>query len=250
MNRLILAFQFLTIFPIKKEIEINKGDLAASMAYFPFVGAVQGLILVLSYYVLAGLLPNSVTSGIIVLILTLTNGGLHLDGFADTVDGLAGGKNEEDRLRIMKDSSTGAIGVVFLIIVLLIKYITIEAMPETAKLPVLFSFPVVGRWSMVPLAKWSNAAKPHGLGASFAGNSTATFVKATIITGVICSVVLGLLSLAPVALIMGTAFYFSRFFKRKLGGITGDVFGFQSEIAEVGFLVSVLALIDLLAYAQ
>lgn len=246
MNRFFLALQFLTVFPIKKKIEITPEGLAGSMAYYPLVGAVQGVILVVSYYILSGLLPDNVTTGILLLILVLTNGGLHLDGFADTVDGLAGGNTPEERLRIMKDSRVGSIGVVFLILLLLIKFISIAEIPFEAKGPVLFIFPVVGRWAMVPMACWSGyARKEGGLGLSFANNSRSTLIISSAITAVLCTLALGLLSLVILLAIGGVIYYFSNFFTGKLGGVTGDVFGFQSEVAEGLFLIMVLALLNL-----
>jgi len=251
MKRFIIALQFLTVFRVKKEVEVTKEDLAASMSYFPLVGAVQGTVLVISSYLLSGLLPGNVVAGIAILLLALTNGGLHLDGFADTVDGLAGGKTEEERLRIMRDSSTGAIGVAFVAILILLKYLALSEMPLEAQRPALFMFPVMGRWAMVPMARWSRYARDdEGLGAAFAGNTNATFIAATAIGAILLALAMGIISLL-IMLLLGAAVYaFSVFFRKKLGGVTGDVFGFQSEVAEVLFLVLVLALTRILDTQQ
>ena len=125
MERFFIALQFLTVFRVKKNIEVTGDGLASSMAYFPLVGALQGLLLAAVYSLISGtgLLQDSVAVAIVLLVLVLTNGALHLDGFADTVDGIAGGKTPEERLRIMRDSSVGAVGVVFLVLLLLIKYL-------------------------------------------------------------------------------------------------------------------------------
>lgn len=246
MKRFVLALQFLTVLRVKKDIAAEPEELAASMAYFPVVGALQGLILVAASYVFAGILPETVTAGLLVCILVITNGGLHLDGFADTVDGLAGGSSREERLRIMRDSSVGAIGVVFLILILLIKYLVISELPFDARRQVIFMFPVVGRWAMVPMAFWSNYARPEGgIGAAFASNSRFTFYVSTAITALLSAVLIGYLSLL-IILFTGVMVYFTAYyFKMKIGGVTGDVFGFQSETAEAVFLVSALALINL-----
>ncbi|MBI5344216.1 MAG: adenosylcobinamide-GDP ribazoletransferase, partial [Deltaproteobacteria bacterium] len=73
MNRFILAVQFLTVFPIKKEVPPVRRELAASMAFFPLVGAVQGVILVAAYLLLARALPPRVTTALLLAILVLTN---------------------------------------------------------------------------------------------------------------------------------------------------------------------------------
>lgn len=234
--------QFLTVFRVKKDLETTVEELAASMRYFPLVGAVQGTMLVVSSHLLSGLLPGNVVAGLEVLILALTNGALHLDGFVDTVDGLAGGGSVEERLRIMRDSSTGAVGTAFVVLLILLKYLALANMPIEANRPALFMFPVMGRWAMVPMARWSKYARSgDGLGAAFAGNTTATLVTATAIGAVLLAVAMGLIALL-IMLFLGLAVYaISAFFRKKLGGVTGDVFGFQSEVAEVLFLIFVLA---------
>ncbi len=248
MKRLILAFQFLTVFPIKKDMEPAPEDLSGSMAWFPVVGAAQGLILVAADYVLSGLLPSGIVAGALVLVLVLTNGGLHLDGFADTVDGLAGGKTKEERLAIMRDSSSGAIGVAFLIMLILLKYLAIDSLPQDAKRQALFVFPVAGRWAMAPMAYASSYARPGGgIGAAFTDIRGATLITATVITAALSTLALGLFSLILLVGLWAVAWGFTRFFKNRLGGVTGDVFGFQSEVAEVLFLIMFLGLTNILS---
>ena len=170
MKGFLLALQFLTTFPVNKDLKADVSELRRSMSWFPLVGALQGLILVAAYFIFSTLLPDSVVMSLLLLVLVLTNGGLHVDGFADTVDGLAGGKSAEDRLRIMRDSSTGAIGVLFVALLILIKFLSLQELPEEARPQAIFLFPVFGRWAMVPLACWAPYARPTGgLGAAFAG---------------------------------------------------------------------------------
>lgn len=233
----------MTVFPVKRDIEARPEDLSASMAYFPLVGALQGAILVGTYLLFSTLLPDSVVMAIALLALVLTNGGLHLDGFADTVDGLAGGNDAGERLRIMRDSSIGAIGVVFLVLDLLIKYLALREMPAEVRLPALFMFPAIGRWAMVPMAALSTYARSEGgVGAAFAGNGVSTALKATALAGVLLALSAGALSLVIMALLGAVIYLMSRYFRRKIGGVTGDVFGFTSEAGETLFLVMLLAL--------
>src|SRR3990172_9573823 len=78
MNRFFLALQFLTLFRVKKNIAFDESELGRSMQYFPVIGALQGLLLLIVWYVLSTLLPDSLVTAILLLILVLTNGGLHL----------------------------------------------------------------------------------------------------------------------------------------------------------------------------
>lgn len=250
MERFFTALQFLTVFRVKKDIEVTGESLASSMAYFPLVGALQGLILAAVYSLLSdtGLLQESVSVAIALLVLVITNGALHLDGFADTVDGLAGGRTPEERLRIMRDSSVGAVGVVFLVFLLLIKYLAIQEVPDEYRARIFFIFPVIGRWAPVLMAYLAPYARTDsGLGASFASNSRATLIKATVIACILSAFALGALSLVLVGLVGVSVYLFTRFFKRRLGGVTGDVFGFQAEAAELLFVIMALAMMNIFA---
>lgn len=246
----MLAFQFLTLFRVKKDLAIDPAELGNSMHYFPLVGAIQGIILLFFWYLLSTLLPDNLVTGILLLVLVLTNGGLHMDGFADTVDGLAGGKTPEDRLRIMKDSSTGAIGAVFVVLLLLIKFLALEEVPFEVKAQALVAFPMVGRWAMVPLALLPYARPSGGLGKAFAGCGKGVVVKATVFTSIAVALLFGVLALAIVALLGILIYMSSRFFRRKTGGVTGDIFGFHSEAAEVLFLILLLAMTNILALEE
>jgi adenosylcobinamide-GDP ribazoletransferase len=241
MKRLITAIQFLTVLPVGRGPGPAPEDLSRSMALFPVVGALQGGLLVAIDIALSLALPRSVVTAVVLLALVLTNGGLHLDGFADTVDGLAGGKTPEDRLRIMRDSSTGAVGAALLSLLILIKYLALRDVPDGAREAVVLLFPMAGRWSMVPMARFSGYARSTGgVGAAFAGNTSSTLVKATLIAAGLIGVALGFRSIALLVPIGAAAWLASAFFKRKLGGVTGDVFGFQSEVGEALFILLAL----------
>lgn len=246
MKSLILAIQFLTVFPVKSDRAVTKEALAGSMAWFPLVGGLQGAVIAGVDYGLSGLLPVSVRAGVALLVLALTNGGLHIDGFADTVDGLAGGRAPEERLRIMKDSAVGAVGAVFLVLLIIIQYSCISELPASSRLAVLFLFPAAGRWSQVLLSVWSDYARPEGgLGAAFCRVGLGTFAFATALVAVPCVFLLGIQSLCILAAIAVVTYLVSIFFKKRLGGVTGDVFGFQSETSEALFLIFFLAMTKL-----
>lgn len=248
MKGFVLALQFLTVFPVKRGLAFAPGDLGRAMAWFPLAGAAQGLILVGAWFAFSALLPEGVVAALLLLVLALTNGGLHLDGFADTVDGLAGGGNSEERLRIMRDSSTGAVGAAFVVLLLLVKFMALRELPAEAKPEAIFLLPVLGRWAMVPLAYWAPYARPEGgLGAAFAGNSALVLAKATMAAAIMLAVLLGPQAVAFLAVFGVMIYMSSRYFKWKLGGVTGDVFGFHSEVAEALFLMMVLAMIKILS---
>src|SRR3990172_8336533 len=110
MRQLLLAFQFLTIVPVTVRGEVSEKDMAGSAAFFPVVGAFQGILAAGAALLFIKLFSPEVTCGIVVLMLTLTNGGFHIDGLADTFDALAvktsGDRafDQEKRLSAMKGS--------------------------------------------------------------------------------------------------------------------------------------------------
>ena len=246
MKGFLYALQLLTIIPVKIEAAVDERELGRSTVFFPLVGAVQGIILVGANLLFSKFLPHDITSALILVVLILTNGGFHLDGFADTIDGFSGGSTKEERLNIMKDSCIGAIGVVAIALLLLIKFLAINNLSSQFSTLyshyILFLLPVVGKWSMLPMAYWADYARPTGgLGKAFIEyTGIKEFLLATIFALSASVILLSWHGLAYAGIIFIAVYLLTLFFKRKLGGVTGDVFGFQSEISEVIFLVLVM----------
>ena len=242
MKSFLSALQLLTIIPVKIKAAVDERELGRSTAFFPLVGAAQGIILVGANLLFLRFLPTDIASGLVLVVLILTNGGFHLDGFADTIDGLAGGSTKEERLNIMKDSRIGAIGVVAIVLLLLLKFVAINNLPPAAKNYILFLLPVVGKWSMVPMAYWADYARPTGgLGKAFTEHTgIKEFLLATIFALAASVILLSWYGLVYAGIMFIDVYLLTIFFKRKLGGVTGDVFGFQSEVSEVIFLLLII----------
>jgi len=244
VRRFFLAVRFLTIVPLWRGGEVSEADITGAVSYFPLVGAVQGLILVIIFFIFRHLFSGLVLTTIMVAALTLTNGGFHLDGFMDTVDGLACGGERERRLSIMSDPNAGAVGVVFTIFIIILKIAALEAVPMNLYAAALFLWPIFGRWAIVPLALFSNYARPEGgLGKAVTAIGAREFFIATGIALAISFYWLGPWAFLIFAVIGALAFIVSLFFKARLGGVTGDVFGFQAELSEVLFLLLLLSII-------
>jgi len=153
------AIRFLTIIPLisfppsnhtNQNDEVLAENFANSMAFFPLVGMLIGILLVLLRRIFYSFVVSSLVGDALVFIVWIwLSGGLHLDGFADSVDGFLGGHDKEEILKIMKDSSTGAKGVVALVSLLLLKFVLLAEMPLLLKDAALFFTPAIGRWSMV-----------------------------------------------------------------------------------------------------
>lgn len=230
-----LALTFLTKLPWPWQGEATVGDLARSLFWFPWVGLVLGLIYLGAWTGLLKVLPHPAAAALLLSLTVVLTGGLHLDGLADTVDGLGGGKTPESRRRIMKDSRVGAFGVLGLFLALLLKYSFFLALADQGWRGPIILFPVLSRAGIVMLAYLSDYARPEGgLGQAMTTGVSQRVAAGATSSAVILSVLLlgfrGLVIAAAAALLVSLL---SRYFRRTLGGVTGDVLGATNEIIEV-----------------
>jgi len=120
------AFSFLTILPIGRNLPPDEKGLARSMAFFPLTGFIIGLLLALGFYLLSSLFPRPLALWLTIGLMAILTGGLHLDGFADTIDGLACRGTKERVMEVMRDSRGGAFGVLGLILLIGTKYLALD----------------------------------------------------------------------------------------------------------------------------
>ncbi len=236
MTSFFLAWQFLTILPgVGSDREVSPQLLGRSMAFYPLVGLLLGLILWAAYWVFSLAFSRAVCDGLVLLVLVLVTGAFHLDGMADTLDGMAAGRSTEERLVIMKDHRVGTFGVVGLIMVLGIKFLALNSLPEEILGKSLAAALILSRWSMVQLIYRSPYARPEGgLGKVFKENVKKTEMILATVTSLILSVLLLRLWGAILWLIIGVfTLGIQALFERKLGGVTGDVLGAANEVNEV-----------------
>jgi adenosylcobinamide-GDP ribazoletransferase len=245
ITALRFAFGTLTVIPVR----VTRWDRAAArggMLAAPLVGlvvglfaaALGGLILLLD----GSALLAAVASTALPAVLTR---GLHLDGLADTADGLGSGKPAEDALRIMKQSDIGPFGVLSLVFVLLAQIAALAQLygggwAHGAVAATVAA--VVARTAMtLACRRGVPPARPDGLGAAVAGvlgvrtawAAAALVVLACAVAGP-HAVLAGLAALACAELLL-------RRCRARFGGVTGDVFGALSETAATVALV-ILAL--------
>jgi len=242
MRLFFIAFQFLTIVPLPFNLRWQEGDMGRSMRYFPLVGLALGSILVGVRYGCSFLLPAPVVDLLLVALLALLTGGLHLDGLADVCDGLGARGSRERFLAVMKDSSVGAMGVIGVVLGLMLKYQALQQLPLSGKLGAIMLFPAVARFGQVLLTVGAQRARVDGLGAALisgAGWKELICAGVTILaasylilgfSGVLCCII----TAAFVLLARG-------YFHRRLGGVSGDIIGCVSELAEILCLLTAVA---------
>ena len=89
IKQMLIAFQFLTLIPVKSRMTVNEDDIAKSASVFVIVGFIQGILLITADYVSGIFFHQDLVIAIVLLMLVLSNGGFHLDGLADTFDAIA-----------------------------------------------------------------------------------------------------------------------------------------------------------------
>ncbi|MDF1589880.1 MAG: adenosylcobinamide-GDP ribazoletransferase [Desulfobacterales bacterium] len=246
LQKLLGAVQFLTILPVPSgSAHASADEIGKSSAFFPIVGLIQGFLLALVYAIFVRIFPNDIVAALVVASLVLSNGGFHIDGLSDTVDALASRKSKERMIAIMKDSTTGPIGVVSIVILILIKYLLFQNvffMPGVTAYVVLILTPVLARWSMVPALFHAKSARDDGLGKIFIEQTghRELIVATSLATGIAAvNVLMASHLLVPLKIIVIFiscyifSFSMSRFFAKKFGGLTGDNLGAITEMNEV-----------------
>jgi adenosylcobinamide-GDP ribazoletransferase len=245
----LFAWHFLTAIPLSHgHHEPMPGELAGSFAWYPLIGLLLGGLLAGSDLLLSKLFQPMVVNILLIVILVAVTRGLHQDGLADFLDGLAGGRTPSDRLAIMRDGRIGAIGATGLILALGLRYAALMALPPDARLPLLLCMPAVGRWAMVVGAMSAPYARADGgLAAPFLAHlAWRHLCLATLVVAVPMLWFLGPsgalagLALAAAAARAGTALA-----RRFLGGITGDTLGATNELVEILFLLAGSALLNM-----
>lgn len=243
MKAFFIGLQFLTRLRLVTQTEWKVEDFGKSVMYFPLVGAVIGLFLVLLYFLLHPYMNIQLLAAILVAGEFLFTGGLHADGFMDTCDGLFSGRDREKKLEIMKDSRVGSNGVVGFVFLTLLKWQLLASIPAAYMYPVLIAMPWLGRYSLVLSIRRFPYARKEGMGKAFAEYSPSnTFLGATILT---CLPVIAWGSIYIGFTILSLVFnhILNSYVTKHLGGVTGDTYGFVTELTELFCLLIFVLLI-------
>ena len=243
MNEFLIGLQFLTRIYIARQTEWTEESFGKSVKYFPLIGAVVGIISAalagIFFFITGGKLP----------ILT---GAIHCDGFMDTFDGLFSGRDRERILEIMKDSRVGAFGVVSFVMLSILDFAALSEL-SGASISMLsaaiYSAPIIGRLMMVVTIGEFPYARLEGMGKAFAEYTTQSTVALVTMETLILLSPLMLLStmtikplLTSLVITLIFALYFGKFATKKVGGVTGDIYGAVEIISEA--LVIVLFLLN------
>ncbi|MBW2317604.1 MAG: adenosylcobinamide-GDP ribazoletransferase [Deltaproteobacteria bacterium] len=232
---LLAALRFLSILPAGKQHGFTGHRM---VPYFPLVGLLLGVFVALMDTLLCRVFSVPVASLIDVVFLAVITGGLHLDGLADTADGIFSHKTPEEALHIMKDSRVGTMGILALIFVLAIKWAGISSIQGHRSL-CLIIIPAYARAAFTVTIYFLDYIRPEGgTGAAFFGTKKGISGLAYIVIPIGISVLIGpraiLLNCAFIAVVGLVVLYY----KKRFGGVTGDMLGALGEVTETVLFLS------------
>lgn len=235
MFEFIEALRFLTILPIKSSFD--ESALKRSPRLFPLVGLFIGLLSFLSFYILSKLFSKDVSLFITIFVWESISGGIHIDGLADTLDGLMSRRDREGILEVMRDSRIGTFGALAVFFILGLKYL---ALKDSSNIFVsLLLSPTIARFLISLSIYLFPYARKEGKGSVFTGSLDKKNLALGFIVTLALAIIIGRLR-GLIALLSGLFFgyLFSMYLNWRIGGLTGDNYGAICEFTEAIVLLT------------
>lgn len=235
------AFSLLTRLPIPVDHEAA-GDRAAFATWaYPLVGATVGLIA----GIIGSLLfwfgaPAGIAALATLVALIILTGGMHEDGLADCADGFGGAMDKEKRLEIMKDSRIGAFGAIALILFMLGRASSLEALIEVSFIPALIAVGAASRLPMVMALFVMPNARGEGLSSTVGKPPELSLLIAIVLTLLICFLCIGWAGIFVFVWALIAAIVMALLAHRAIDGQTGDVLGAMQQWAELAALAAAI----------
>ena len=243
MKELILAIQFLTRIPLNINIQTEDDSFAKSVLWFPAAGILIGAFGAAAYWLSSQLLEGLFPVICAVFVNVCITGGLHVDGLADTCDGIFSARKRERMLEIMKDSRIGTNGTLAVVFDIILRVGILAAVAPQNLLWLLFAAPIASRALLPLIMKLSVYARAEGMGGLFLGKQTWNrTLTALIAGGAISIMLLRGVGLTAFAAATAVALIFRGYIYSKLQGMTGDTVGATNELAEMAFLLAAAVL--------
>jgi len=235
-NSFLIAMQFMTRLPVPRGIPYSPDALAKSAVFFPAIGLLVGSGGAALYFLLSPHVSRDVIVVLILVYLVGVTGGLHEDALGDAADGFGGGQEKDRVLAIMRDSRLGSFGTIAITLGLLARFVFLVNLAPGRFIGFLIAGQVLGRWTALPLSFFLPSARDNeaGQGKLIAHNITAFSLGAgTLLALVIVAIALrstaSWAALIAAAIAAASGFYY----RRRIGGITGDCLGATTQLAEI-----------------
>lgn len=252
MKSLFIALQFLTsIKTFKKNMNVTEEELSLSSYYFPMVGFfIGGILYLIALVTMKAFQPLTMAILILTMEIIIT-GGLHLDGFIDTCDGILSIRKRDKALEIMKDSRIGAMGVISFFLLCMVKVVFLyELILKRENLFLLVLMPLVGRWAMTYVLTCYPLARNNGLGQMFKQKVNKKSFLVISFYSVLISIPFIYYSFFVMTLTWFTTallvYLTAQRINTLLGGHTGDTYGAINELAELYYLFSCVLFIKIM----
>ncbi len=235
----IILLQFMTRIPVPIKVEYDEEKLGKSIKYFPLVGLIIGFFLFEVNFLAGKVTENrQITAVVVIMAEILITGLIHIDGLADTADGLFSYADKERMLEIMKDSRIGTNGTVALILYFLAKMVFLA----TVKPEYILLYPIISRLSTSINAGLGEYARKKGMSNGIIEkNGKKEAIISMVITAVLSFAVLRFKGLIVLVLAILFILLFMKNVKKKIDGITGDTMGASLELT--GILVLFVGII-------
>jgi adenosylcobinamide-GDP ribazoletransferase len=241
LRALRVALAFLTVLPVRlRDGEATEADVAASRYAYPVVGLGIGLALALLSLALGyGRAAPLLSSFLLVAAWAAIPGGLHLDGLADTGDGLFLWGDPDRRLEAMRDPRVGSFGLLAVVLVVLGKFAALSTLTGRRRALALIGAAAVSRTLILVAAGLAPYARREGTGRTVVEATTVVdslwSVVAALVLGALLAGEVGLLASAAALLV---SWWLSHLATQRLGGVTGDILGAIVELGELAYLVT------------
>ena len=235
LRDLTLAVQFMTRLPTPPVRDFREDDVGRSAPWFPFVGLVVGVTIAVPAHLLED--RPQLAAIVVVAVWTWITGALHLDGLGDVADALGASHRDPSRYaEVLKDPHVGSFGVVTLIIQLMAKFALVSELCQHDITWVLVLVPPWARWCGIAVMRLTPSLQP-GLGERFAGHVTLAHVGAWLVALAVASVwVAPTLLVAPLLVVLASVYW-----RRAIGGVSGDGLGATIELSETALLIALVA---------
>lgn len=244
-NSLKIAFSMYSKIPMP-HTDWNEKNMRYAMCFFPLVGSVIGFLYYLWFNISLALNINDILrSAIYVVIPILVTGGIHVDGFVDTMDAYNSYQSIERKLEILKDSHIGAFALISCITYFIINFGAVSEISSLNSIMIIaLGFMLSRAFSALAVVKFKSA-KNNGLARTFKDSSQ----KKTVMITMICYITLISLAMICIDLYQGigavvaavlTFIYYKNMSYKKFGGITGDLAGFFLQVCELFIILAVV----------
>jgi adenosylcobinamide-GDP ribazoletransferase len=239
LTQIRLAASFLTILPLGPTALASPDDQAAAFGWFPLIGFALGLVLCVEDRLLSLLLGSPLRSLLIVMTLALVTGGLHLDGLADTCDALGARADRKHALAILRDSRIGTFGTLALIFVIGLKTTALAEAHGPHRYAAIYAAPGLARWAMTGIGYGLEYLREQGAGTPLLKRGAARNLRvATLIAVIAMAPLLGRCAVRASLTAVVITLALRWFYRRWLGGVTGDLIGAAGELVETAVLIA------------